>query len=192
MSQPALIAAESAFLASLNLGNTYASAQIAVLGGNGVPLAIFSMGYPAFPPPDDVMTDANAIQQSVAATNGTPAAWALMDRGGAIKLSGSIGLQGSGADFEVAAVQPVTVGQALQLESVAYTQETTESGVLTGFLALLPAATVSISEAPRVTTMEWNDLCRMAAGPVEWGNRNWHLEYEFGLSARFHRNGYYQ
>lgn len=186
-----LINAETPTLAALDLGTVYAFARVVIYEATNLKLAEFSMSFPAFPAPTDVATAANPIQQAIAASGGLPDHYQVIDRGGIVRLTGSIGQQGSGADLEMSALAPVSQGQNLALSDVMYTQLDVNTGHLTGLLALLSRPSVQPVQAPAVRSIEWIDLVRAAEGPMAFAHRDVRLEYEFGLGRNFYRRGSY-
>ncbi|MGH2904041.1 MAG: hypothetical protein ACRDK7_10720 [Solirubrobacteraceae bacterium] len=188
-----LIAAEALALAALDLGTLYQNARVIVFDASGLKLAEFQMSFPSFLSPTDVSCDSNPIDDTVAASGGTPATFAITDRTGATKLTGTIGAQGSGADIEMATLAAVTNGQGMMLDNLVYTQTDLTTGVITGELALLTRPAVMPGQQVRQQSIEWVDLVRASETPGEYANRDVHLEYEFGGFAvrRFYRRGSY-
>jgi hypothetical protein len=189
---PTLLDVETSTLAALDLGTTFATARVVVYDVSNLKLAEFAMSFPAFPVPTDTTTDANVIQQALAASAGTPDHFEITDRTGAVKLTGTIGSQGSGADIEVVPiVQPVVQGQILGLDALAYTQVDLTTGLITGVLESLFPPRAPTPQAPTVREIEFIDLVRAAEGPVAFANRDWDLEYEFANGRQFWRRGNY-
>ncbi|MGH3630868.1 MAG: hypothetical protein ACRDRL_25925, partial [Sciscionella sp.] len=186
-----LIAAEALTLAALDLGTLYQNARLIVLDANGLKLVELQLSFPAFPAPTAVSTDANPISDAVAASGGTPATFAITDRTGATKMTGTIGQQGSGADLEMATVSAITNGQGVMLDGLVYTQTNLTTGAITGALALMSRPTVALSPPPVQQSIEWMDIVRASEGPRAWAAREWHREYDFGglVTREFYRNG---